>query len=113
MYKRVLLAAVGLVLMGAVSASAAGERIDWQVIAAGGGNGSSTNYRLSGTVGQTAAGAGSSANYRVNQGFWQDFGSGGCCVLRGDFNEDGAVKVSDLTGLINYLFRGGPAPAAC
>ncbi|HQL23667.1 MAG TPA: sialidase family protein, partial [candidate division Zixibacteria bacterium] len=34
-----------------------------------------------------------------------------CCVLRGDFNDDGAVKVSDLTALINYLFRGGPAPA--
>lgn len=36
---------------------------------------------------------------------------GGCCVLRGDFNDDGSVKVSDLTGLVNYLFRGGPAPA--
>lgn len=33
-----------------------------------------------------------------------------CCVVRGDFNGDGAVKVSDLTGLINYLFRGGAAP---
>lgn len=35
----------------------------------------------------------------------------GCCKLRGDFNNDGVVKVADLTALINYLFRGGAAPS--
>jgi len=33
-----------------------------------------------------------------------------CCTLRGDFNDDGSVKVSDLTALINFLFRGGASP---
>ncbi|HPM37055.1 MAG TPA: dockerin type I domain-containing protein [candidate division Zixibacteria bacterium] len=86
--------------------------INWQVVASGGGPGVSANFLLNGTVGQTAVGAGSSASFTLNQGFWQDFGggSGGCCTLRGDFNDDGSVKVSDLTALINYLFRGGPAP---
>lgn len=34
-----------------------------------------------------------------------------CCVMRGDVDESGTVNVSDLTYLVNYLFKGGPAPA--
>lgn len=34
----------------------------------------------------------------------------GCCRQRGDFNHDAEIKVSDLTGLIAFLFRGGPGP---
>jgi len=34
----------------------------------------------------------------------------GCCTLRGDYDSDGAIKVADLTQLVAYLFRGGPAP---
>jgi hypothetical protein len=30
--------------------------------------------------------------------------------LRGDANKDGSVSVSDIVYLINYLFKGGPAP---
>nr|HPI33480.1 dockerin type I domain-containing protein [candidate division Zixibacteria bacterium] len=39
---------------------------------------------------------------------WQDEP---CCTLRGDFTSDGFIKVSDLTALSTYLFRGGPPPA--
>ncbi len=31
--------------------------------------------------------------------------------MRGDVNEDGKITVSDVIYLINYLFKGGPAPA--
>jgi len=33
-----------------------------------------------------------------------------CEPLRGDANGDGKVSVSDVVYLINYLFKGGPAP---
>lgn len=36
---------------------------------------------------------------------------GGCCVgIRGDPDGTGATNVSDLTFLVNYLFKGGPGP---
>ncbi len=38
--------------------------------------------------------------------------AGGCCVMRGDINHDGAptIDISDLVYLINYMFSSGPAP---
>lgn len=33
-----------------------------------------------------------------------------CCLLRGDADHDGMWSVSDLTYLVDYLFRGGPPP---
>ncbi len=35
----------------------------------------------------------------------------GCCTLRGDANGDSNLNVSDLTFMVNYLFKGGAAPA--
>lgn len=35
-----------------------------------------------------------------------------CCVLRGDFNNDGTVNIADLTASVSYLFDGG-APPSC
>jgi hypothetical protein len=31
-------------------------------------------------------------------------------AARGDVNEDGLIDISDVIYLLNYLFRGGPAP---
>lgn len=99
----------------ATSVQAAAYSIDWFVIAAGGGSGSSTNYDLDGTVGQTAVGEGTSTNYELNSGFWQNFGPTSCCIgIRGDCNNDLQVNpnILDLNFLVNRIFRGG-ASAVC
>ena len=92
-----------------------GEQIDWQVFASGG-VGTSTNMILASAVGQTATGSGSSTNFYLFQGFWQDFGVGGCCIgIRGNANSDADDKanIADVAFLINYLFGSpvGPEPA--
>jgi hypothetical protein len=87
---------------------AAGEQIKWQVIAAGGAKGTSTNYVLSGTAGQTAAGPGASTSYRVNQGFQQSFAAPYKC---GNANGDAIVDISDVVYIIAYIFSGGSAPS--
>ena len=33
-----------------------------------------------------------------------------CCILRGDADRSGAINVADLTYLVDFLFKGGPAP---
>lgn len=33
-----------------------------------------------------------------------------CCITRGDVDHNGGVNVADVTYLVNYLFKGGPAP---
>lgn len=99
----------------ATAGQAAAYSIDWFVIAAGGGSGTSTNYAMDGTVGQTAVGEGTSTNYELNSGFWQNFGPASCCIgIRGDCNNDGQVNpnILDLNFLVNRVFRGGPS-AVC
>ncbi len=101
------------------STSAAGEEINWQVLSGGRTNGASTSYQMMGTVGQTAVGPGASTNHNINHGYWQSFsgGSGGCCNgdgLRGNVDlmsgPGGEIDVADLTYLVEFLFKGGPAP---
>lgn len=92
-------------------APTAGEQIKWQVISGGGGRGTSTSYILNGTLGQTAAGPGTSASYKINQGYWQNFGSGSCCVgKRGNVNMVGGIDLSDLSALVSYLTGGSFVP---
>ena len=94
------------------AAALAGEQIKWQVISAGGTDGSSASYHLRGTAGQVAVGTGSSASYVLGHGFWQPFGGGGgCCQQRGDINDDGVgPDISDLVDLVSYMFGGQPYP---
>ena len=84
-----------------------GERIDWQVISSGGNRAISPNFIVSGTTGQTAVGSGTSANFKVLQGFWQNFVSTFIC---GDANGNGSVNIIDVSYIINYLYKHGPAP---
>lgn len=94
--------------------SAAGEKIDWQVISSGGTEAVSASYRLAGTIGQTAVGVMQSASFKVKQGFWQDFGtSSSCCNLAGDANNNGIRNILDVTYIIAFLYKGGPPHPDC
>jgi len=96
------------------SSPAVGEEINWQVLAGGGGSGSSTNFGLISVIGQTAVGLGSSANFNINHGFLQDFGGGGgggCCVTAGDYDNNGSFNIADVTAGIARIFSGGAAPS--
>lgn len=88
-----------------------GRQIKWQLVSSGGNSLAGKVTRLLsglyGTVGQTAVGPGSSASYDMNSGFWQSFLTG---FLRGDANADGNIDLGDVVYLVNYLYKGGPAP---
>lgn len=53
--------------------SSANFRIEWDVVASGGGRMSSANFRLHTTIGQPAIGWKASANFREHTGYWQIF----------------------------------------
>lgn len=99
----------------ATASPRAGEEINWQVIASGGGMSTLGSMILASTVGQTVAGQSSMGDYVLNSGFQQNFEEGGgCCIppMRGDVNYDGAelIDISDLLYLIDFMFQSGPAP---
>ncbi len=95
-------------LPGTVAEVATNEQIKWQVIAAGGSRGSSTNFGLSGTIGQTATGHGTTVSYSVRHGYWQSFTAPCKC---GDADGSGIFTISDAVFLITYIFAGGPVPS--
>ena len=99
----------------AAIAERTGEQINWQVIAAGGTEGTSPSYRMLGTAGQTAVGTATSESYGISHGYWQQTsGGGGCCIppIRGnvDYDPGDAIDISDLVYLVDYMFSGGPPP---
>jgi hypothetical protein len=88
---------------------AAGERLDWSVLAPVGGLATAPDYSLSMTIGQTAIGVISSPDYSLPQGFWQDFSSI-VAFICGDVNDDGKINLLDISYIISGLYRGGPKP---
>ncbi len=88
---------------------AAGERLDRKVISGGSVQSTAPSFSLSATVGQTAAGPSGSAAINVNYGFWQVFQMPSSFVC-GDINNDGLVNILDIIFLIDFKFKGGPAP---
>ncbi len=96
---------------GDTRAGADDYTILWYVVAAGGTNSTSDNYRLRGTAAQTAVGEVQSPLYRVHQGFWQNLVAP---CLAGDADGSSSVTISDAVYLINYIFAGGRPPVtAC
>lgn len=97
-------------LLFAAFAKSAGETIDWQVIASGSTDQAEGSTTLSGTVGQAFIGLTANTDNSVQQGFWQDFGSGDPGFICGDANRDLSVNVSDAVFIINFVFVGGSPP---
>ena len=93
--------------------SKAGEEVNWQVLASGGGIQTVGSLMLGSTIGQSFAGRSTVGSNILQSGFWQNWSSGQyCCVIRGDVNHDGAsvIDISDLTYMVAYMFVGGPDP---
>jgi hypothetical protein len=65
------LAAVWVLAMATMAASATDFSLVWRVIPGGGGHSSSADYVLDGSAGQPAVGGLSSAGYRLGAGYWQ------------------------------------------
>jgi hypothetical protein len=85
----------------------AGEQINWQVLASGGGTQTLGTLVLGSTIGQTAAGTSSVGSYTLQSGFWQNFGGDYLC---GDADRSGDINIADVVYLVAYIFSGGPAP---
>ena len=87
--------------------------IPWTSINAGGElNLSSTSYKMKVTTGQSAIGTAQSTSYKMGVGFWYGVPAGPLCTSKpGDANGSGGnPNLSDIIYLVNYVFKGGPAP---
>ncbi len=89
--------------------------IPWMSINGGGGDVSSTNYRLMHSVGQSAIGYTSSTNYSAGIGYWYGVGGTTGCDCGdqlgtdpnavGDINCDGNTDPLDVQFLVNFVFK--------
>ncbi len=94
---------------------AAGEQIDWHVLASGGGTKQTVGaFILGSTIGQTAIGWTTTGGNNIHSGFWQDFSDEYCCQNRGNVDgvigSFGPVDVADATYLVAVLWQGGADP---
>ena len=76
--------------------AASSTHLPWSVLSGGGGQRSSTGYRLGDTTGQPAIGLSQSSNYNLEAGFWSG-ATVTAVTLPGDANGDGQVNALDIT----------------
>lgn len=99
---------LGLQLQQTSNGPRAGEQINWDVIASGGGPMSSANFILDGTLGQPVAGESSSPNFALNAGYWQNFAA--ASYTCGDVDGNNQIDITDAVFLVNYIFASGAPP---
>jgi hypothetical protein len=82
------------------------------IISAGAPEGCASGYCLKSTLGQPVVGGGRSGAYMLGSGFWQDFGGASAPYdcHPGDANGNTIINILDVAYLINYVYKGGPAP---
>ena len=109
-----ILAAALLLLLLPGESYLYGQQIKWQVISAGGGQGTSTDMKLTGTVGQTGARTGTGGNLKLIGGFLQNFGTAVApCTRCGDADGNGSINISDVVFIIAFIFAHGSPPGEC
>ena len=110
-----ILAVAMLLLLMPGESALFGDSINWQVVASGGGQGTSPSMKLSGTVGQPVIHAhGTGGSFKLIGGFWQNFGTAVApCTRCGDADGNGSINISDAVFLIAYIFAGGSTPGDC
>ncbi len=86
---------------------AADYQLTCDILSQTGGNGNSANYDLVLSCGGQATPVGTmeSPGYSVGSGYVSV-----SAVLVGDANGDDVINIGDAVYIINYVFRGGPAP---
>jgi hypothetical protein len=90
-----------------LAGSRQGYKMVTDVLDGFGGESESDNYRIPVNSGgqPSAIGLSESDNYVVEAGYiYASF------VMHGDANSDGLIAAGDIVYLLNYLYRGGPAP---
>jgi hypothetical protein len=100
-----------LLLILPTVAYAQNYQIGQGVIASGGGQSQSTNYRVEGTIGQPIIGHSTSTNFIIDGGFWAEIIASGpqCDYIVGDINGSGNLNGVDVTYGVSY-FKGGRVP---
>jgi hypothetical protein len=104
---KVVLSVLMIIVMCALGVDvepAFGAKLGWQVMSAGGVQGSGTSHVLDGTTCQTATGKGTGNLHGVNHGFWQSW------YVTGDADGSGGIDIDDVVYLITYIFSAGPPP---
>jgi len=81
-----------------------GYVIDWDNLNNGIQPESSDVYFIMSSVGQSVTGSMQGGGYVLVAGFWTGY------YKSGDVNADGVIDLGDVLYLINYLYKGGPAP---
>ncbi len=91
---------------------AQGYKMTSDVICATGGKSESTGFKMKVSAGGQGSPIGpqSSDNFQGFGGWIYTTEDGGSAYARGDANCNGVIEVGDVVYLINYLFKGGPAP---